>query len=412
MEAMEEALVAIKDLRADFEKGTLTEEKQAKIETVLNSYEEKNAEITKITEQVKAGEEQIAELKASLEEKGVDAGKTRELVEKLEIDLAKQIGIGQKNAKYGESDEYKKFQDYVKRGSDDFTNEEVKAVLRTDSATEGGVLATSEMETQMIKYLTELDEIRGISRVRSIAAKQLTIAVRTGIPIAQYEGEAEEGIDSNSTYGNETLTAFRQTHTIGITRDMLMDSAFDMESEIMMDSAEAFSYGEGRGFLVGSGHKQPYGILTDERVLANSMTSLGEAGVMSPDDPIKVQGELKTGYGGSFILNRRTLADLRLKKSTDGNYLWAPGLNGGSAATIAGASYTIANSMPDIANDSYPLLYGAFRTGYMIIDRTATEVIRDDYTQKKRAIVEFTIHRWNTGKVVVPEAIIPVQINS
>ena len=61
--------------------------------------------------------------------------------------------------------------------------------------------------------------------------------------------------------------------------------------------------------------------------------------------------------------------------------------------------------MPDIASNAYPIAYGDFRTAYLIVDRTAVEMIRDDYTQKKLAIVEFTIHRWNTGKTVMPEAI-------
>jgi HK97 family phage major capsid protein len=109
-------------------------------------------------------------------------------------------------------------------------------------------------------------------------------------------------------------------------------------------------------------------------------------------------------------MNRRTLAKLRRERAggsttTDGPYLWSPALDGPAMSTLGGSPYILANSMPEIGNDALCIAYGDFGIGYLILDRTATEVIRDDFTRKKNAIVEFTIHRWNTGKVVLPESI-------
>ena len=39
-------------------------------------------------------------------------------------------------------------------------------------------------------------------------------------------------------------------------------------------------------------------------------------------------------------------------------------------------------------------------------------VIRDEFTLKKRAIVEFTMNRWNTGQVTLAEAITVLQITA
>ena len=398
---------AVDELRKSVEAGTMTEEKNAKIDVILDSYETKNQEIVKANQQIIAHEENIKSFKSELEEKGVEAGKIREQVEQLELALAKSVS-GPANGNYRDSEEYKAFNSYVVEGEDRISAEH-KAELRTDSATEGGVLVVPEMENMILKQITEIDPIRSIARVRATSSKSLVVPVRTGIPTANYEGEAETSQESTSTYGSETLTAFRLTHTVPITRDMLMDSSFNMESEIISDAAEAFAYGEGNGFVVGSGHKQPEGFMSDTRIAITTGADAG-SGVLSADDFLTLQGQLKTGYNGTFVMNRRTLANLRTQKSTDGNYLFAPGLNGGAPATLAGDPYVIANSMPDIAGTSKPVAYGAFNVGYLIIDRTATEVIRDDYTRKKEAIVEFTIHRWNTGKVVLPEAIKILQL--
>jgi hypothetical protein len=39
-------------------------------------------------------------------------------------------------------------------------------------------------------------------------------------------------------------------------------------------------------------------------------------------------------------------------------------------------------------------------------------VVRDEFTQKKKAIVEFTMNRWNYGQVTLPEAIKLLEIKS
>jgi len=400
---------AVAELHKAIKKGTLTEAKSEKIDIVLDAYETKNQELVAVLSQAKKNEDAVTELKAELEAKGVEAGKTRELVDKLEIALAKSI-TSNDGANHRESPEYKAFERFVMMDADKLTME-IKAELRTDSATEGGVLVTSEMESQIVKAITEIDPIRQIARVRPIAAKSLVVPIETAIPVAQYEGEAELSTESIQAYGSETLTAFRLTHTVPITRDMLMDAAFDMNAEIMDSSARAFAFGEGNGFVVGDGHKVPFGFLSDSRVEQISSLS-DDVGVLQADDIINIQGELKTGYNGTLVMNRRTLAVLRRARSEGhtagvetGGYLWSPALDGPAASTLGGSPYILANSMPDIATDSLSVAYGDFGIGYLIIDRTSTEVIRDDLTRKKEAIVEFTIHRWNTGKVVLPEAI-------
>jgi HK97 family phage major capsid protein len=406
---LQEVSEAFEALKKAVATGTLTEEKSVKIDIVLDAYETKNQELTLATKQVEAHEASITEFKTALEERGVEAGKMREVMDEFQIALAKSITENKKED-YRESIEYKSFESFVIEDADKLSIE-TKAELRTDSATEGGVLVTSEMESMIVKKITEIDGIRQIARVRPIAAKSLVVPIETAIPVAQYEGEAETSPESIQAYGSETLTAYRLTHTVPITRDMLMDAAFDMNAEIMDSSARAFAFGEGNGFVVGDGLKQPHGFLNDTRITqVSSLSSTG--GEITAGDILNIQGELKVGYSGTLVFNRRTLATLRRLRSAahtvnieDGGFLWSPALDGPAMSAIGGSPYILANSMPDLTNDSLSVAYGDFSVGYLIIDRTATEVIRDDLTRKKEAIVEFTIHRWNTGKVILPEAL-------
>lgn len=379
-----DVMTAVKELREEMEKKSPDLGKIELIEKALETQEAKNQEF--VTE-VKAREKQETELK--------------ERIEVMESELAR--GSHQQNKDYKQSEAYKALNHFVKNGAYSLDMEQ-KALLRTDSDVQGGYLVMSEMDNAITKKITEISPIRSIARVRTIGSKSLSVPVRDTIPASAYEGEAELGTDDTATYQNETLTAFRQTVTIPITMDMLMDSSFNMESEMMSDGAESFAQGEGAKFVSGTGFKQPTGFLVDSRVVASARESAA-SGVIGFADVMNLTGDLKTGYNPVYVLNRRTLAYLRTLVGTDGHPIWMPGMNGGVTNTINGFSYIIANDMPDVASNALAIAFGDFARGYTIVDRTGMAVIRDEVTQKRKAIVEFTLQRWNTGQVVLPEAI-------
>lgn len=382
---MADVMSGVKELREEFEKKSPDFEKIGKIEAALEVQEVKNQAL-------------LAENKAS--EKREEEIKER--MDVLESELARAGGAG-KGKNYKDAEEYKAIETYVKQGVFGITPEQ-KATLRTDNDVQGGFLVMAEMDNAITKKITEISNIRSIARVRTIGAKSLSVPVRNTIPVAQYEGETETGPEDTSTYQSETLTAFRQTVTIPITQDMLMDAAFDMEGEIMGDGAESFAQGEGAGFVAGTGFKQPEGFTVDARVVAAARISAVSA-TIGFDDMMNLTGDLKTGYNPVYVFNRRTLAFLRTLKGGDGHPLWQPGMNGVVVNTINGFPYLIAEDMPDIASTSIPVAFGDFTRGYTIVDRTGMAVIRDEVTRKRDAIVEFTLQRWNTGQVTLPEAI-------
>ena len=413
MEMTKEAIgQAFEELKLEVKAGRLESEKLDKINIVLDSWEEKSAKIVELETQETTHATEVKELKAALELKGEEAGQIRTRVDELEAAYARrsEIQSGHVGAdEYKGLDTWQALNEYCRIGDD--VNEEQKALLRTDSAVDGGVLTTTEMDSSITKKIVEIDPLRGICRVRTIASKNIELPIRSSIPVATYEGEAETGADSTSLYENVTVTPYRQTFTVPATKDQLMDAAFDMESEITSDSTEAFAFGEGQGFVTGTGHKMPEGI-TYNAVLQAAALDTTTASILSPEDLILIQGQVKTGYNLRFVLNRRTLATARVMRSdaitaADGKglWMWQPGLDGPASNTLGGLPYILANSMPDIAASAYPIACGDFQRGYTIIDRTGMSIVRDEFTRKKEGIVEFTMQRWNTGMVTLPEAI-------
>ncbi len=411
-ETTEEVMKAVTELREEVEKkGFIDKDKVARLDIVLDGFEGQGQQITTMQQEAKNHEQAIVELKAAnVEYKEADEKRQVELkaqITDLEAEVARGISTSLKNdpEAFKESAEYKTLNLFCKEGDRILFQEEHKALLRTDSGVDGGFLVPTELDNVITKKITEIDPIRSIARVRTINSKSMEMAIRNTIPVATYEGEAETGTDSASTYTSETVTPYRQTHTTPITRDMLMDSAFDMESEIASDAAEAFAYGEGNGFVVGTGHKMPAGFLNNAVIIAATRTGLVSTGVIDAAETILLTGDLKVGYNPMYVMNRRSMAFIRTLKSTTGSFLWQPGMSGPVANTLNGFPYVLANSMPDAAASSKSIAFGDFRKGYTIVDRTGMSVVRDEVTLKKRAIIEFTMNRWNTGLVTLPEAI-------
>lgn len=405
----QEALQIVGEIRKDLEgvrDAALLPEEKTRINKALDEFEDHRQKLVlerKARENVEAT---LVEVKAELEQRKAEGAKAVELkarVEELAGIVAQRAAMqgGDGTKAWKDSPEYKALHVWA-RDPREFTAEH-KNLLRTDIDTAGGFLVPTELDTELRKKIVELDPVRSICRVRSMAVKTMEIAIRNTIPVAYYEGEAEAAQKDKSTYSNVSVTAHRQAITLPVTVDQLMNAAFDVESEMGADAALAFATGEGNNFVNGDGVKKPEGFMQHSAIVAS--TQLGTHDNIAAD-LIKITGTLKIGYDPMFAMHRTTLANLRGQRDTNGQFLWSPGMNGPVQNTIAGYGYILLASMsPYITIGGKPFAFGDFRRGFEVYDRTGMGVIRDDVTRKDEAIVEFAFRRWNTSKVILPEAI-------
>lgn len=391
----DDAILAVKALREAVEKyGADSAQYKQMVDATAQALEKQEKSSQELTAKF------AEEVKANLEMK--------ERVDELELALSRKGAPGDS---YKDRPEYKALESILSKGESHASMEQ-KATLRTDNSVQGGYLTMPEMDNMIIKAITEISPVRQVARVRTVSNKTLAIPTRTGIPTANYEGEAETGDESNSTYGQETLTTYRLSVTVPYTMDLLMDSAFDLESEITGDVAESFAFREGNRFVLGSGAKQPEGFLTNPTVAAN-FRETANSGTIVGDDILLLTGDLKVGYNPMFAFNRQTLAFLRtLKGSTNDHYLWQVGIGPNQPNTLGGDPYIVMQDMPSIAASALSVVYADFARGYTITDRTGLVVVRDELTRKKAAIVELTFHRWNHGQVVLAEAFKALKIKA
>jgi len=364
------------------ESSAYNEEKLAKLEAKLDSFEEVNQKLT-LAEQ--------------------NAEQIKEQVSKIETMVTRpDSGFESKQV-----DEYlNAFDRYCRKGLDGLQPDEKKALTVSNDST-GGYLAPPEYVRELLKTITEISPIRTIARVRSTGARSIQIPKRDGQFSAQWVSES--GTRSETTgysVGLEELPAHEMYALVDISEQDLEDTVFDLEAEMQSEFAEQFAKAEGTAFVSGDSVGKPHGFMDHSGV---GHVNSGTADAVTADGLISLVHNIKSDYtrNGTFVFNRATLASIRKLKDTAGQYVFQTGmmLGGNMVNTILGHPYVEATDMPSEAANTFPVAFGDFRRAYMIVDRVNLAVLRDPFTQATTGNVRYIARKRVGGQVVQKEAI-------
>lgn len=309
--------------------------------------------------------------------------------------------------------ELKEFSKWMRFGLEKkglFTEQEEK-LLRTDDNINGGFLAPDEFLAIILKKIVEISPVRSVARVMKVSANAVQMPTRETLVDAAYVGEAVQAAESNSTYGLETLNLTALVAATRATNQMLMDPNFDLENQMQQDVAQAIAKVSGEKFVRGTGVTQPEGFMTNTKV---AEIVSGVANDISGDALIELTGELASGQNPIFAFNRRTKAVIRSLKDSAGAFLFHldTGLQTGLGSSIVGFPFIEMIDMDDVAVDTFPIIFGDFDRGYLIIDGTSLQLIRDINTEARSNIILFVWTVFNGGQVVLPDAFLKMKVST
>jgi HK97 family phage major capsid protein len=292
-------------------------------------------------------------------------------------------------AGFGAGDEYKDaFAAYVKRG-------EEKA-LSVGSNADGGYLVPVETDTEITRLMTAISPIRSLASVRKVSnatyKKPVTTAGLATGWVAETASRPQTDSQSIDALNFPTAELYAMP---AATAQFLDDAAVDVGQWIADEVNAAFAQQEGTAFVNGNGTNKPKGFLAETTVAEASWAwgklgyvTTGVSGALPASDQsdvlIDLVYALKAGYrqNASFVMNRKTQAVLRKLKDDAGNYLWQPAASADGKATLMGFPLVEAEDMPDIAANSLSIAFGDFSRGYLVVDRTGVNVLRDPYSAK------------------------------
>jgi HK97 family phage major capsid protein len=307
----------------------------------------------------------------------------------------------------GEVSEQKQaFMAYMRKGEAGLTPEQFKTMTVADSTDAGYLAVPNEVLREITKNITEFSPIRSVARVITAGAT-VEVPKRTAATTAAWVAEVGTRTEE-TTYkvGRDIIPNHEMNVYFKASSQMLEDSAFNLEAEMNSEVAEAAALKEGTAFVSGTGILQPEGFLGNATVLA-AYVFQGETSTVTTGVGIKkCYFGLKTTYANnaSWCMSRATMASVAALVGGDGQYLLGY-LGDTPGWTLMGRPVLNCVDMPAIGAGTYPIAFGDFKSGYMIVDRLGMTVIRDPYTSKSTGIVEFMFRRRVGAAVIKPEAI-------
>lgn len=282
----------------------------------------------------------------------------------------------------------------------------------------GGYFVPSELSAQIADQLIEVSPVRGVCRVDRISTADY------GIPVNRRGA-------SSGWAGTETTTRLvTDTPLIAMVKPpvhelwatamasqwVIDDSAYNIADFVLRNIVDEFAFQEGVAFISADGVGKPKGFLTQPVSADGDATrpfatlqyvNSGAANGLTPDGLVDLAYLLKPAYRQgekvAWMMNSTTASVIRKMKSGDGSWLWQPSMTAGQPAQLLGFDVVEAESMPAATAGNFPVAFGNWRRGFVIVDRTNDRIIRDDVTVKGSVI--FYISRRLGGNVLDSNAI-------
>ena len=282
----------------------------------------------------------------------------------------------------------------------DLRDLEVKAALSTDSDPDGGYLVPEEMSNEIDRVTGTVSAMRDAATVMTIGTDTYKKLHNIGGTGSGWVGEKDARPETTTSQLVELVFNMMELYANPATTQKTLDDArLDIEQWLANEVSTEFAEQEGAAFIAGDGVNKPRGILAYGTVANSSwawgkigFTVTGKAdGFLAPTASVSPADALYDAYyglkpsfrnGAEWIMSDATMGTVRKFKDADGQNLWQPPSGTAELATILGKPVRSDDNMPAIAAGKFPIGFGNFKRGYLIVDRFGIRVLRDPYTNK------------------------------
>lgn len=316
------------------------------------------------------------------------------------------------------------FFDYMRKGGMGgaeaalFEAERKAADTRVATPASGGYALPKEIADQLNKQLVDISPIRGIARTVTVSTPDYHELVDLNGFGTEWLGEVATHNQTNTPDLADVVPTFGELSAKPqATRQSISDLMFDVEAWLIDRGAEAMAKAEGVAFISGDGTNKPTGFLTGTPVAtADSGRAFGvlqyiasgQAATLAtaPFDTLKdMMYGLKAGHRqrASWVLNSLLLASHAKVKDTTGQYILTPAVREGDPDLLLGKPIVVAEDMPNVAANAFPIAFGDFKAGYLIADVGSYWLLRDEITQP--GYIKFPMSKRVGGKILDSNAI-------
>ena len=302
----------------------------------------------------------------------------------------------------------------TKRGTDEYKNaflsvmrdgedpRKFKNELSVGTDAQGGYLVPDEYERKLIEGLQDVNIMRRLANTIHTSNGDRIIPIVASRGSANWMTEGATFTESDVTFDQITLSAYKLGTAIKITDELLTDSVFNMDSFIADEFSRRVGAAEEEAFISGDGSGKPSGVLTG----GTAAITAASATAITADEIIDLIYKLRAPYRprASFLMNDTTIKNIRKLKDSTGQYLWQPSLVVGNPDRLFGYPIYTSPFMPEIATGRKSVAFGDYKY-YWIADRQGRVFRRLNELYATSGMVGFLIYERLDAKVILPEAI-------
>ena len=234
--------------------------------------------------------------------------------------------------------------------------------LTTDTNVTGGYLLPADFEAKLLDAVSRAGVLRGL-------CTEITTERDTFLPIVNGYGKpawVPEGGKLplvKDQFERVSLHPHTLAATIRVTRELLKDSAVDIEKYLADTFAQRLTEAEEEAFITGDGINKPTGLIQQAAVGCETQM----AGSITLDDILNLIFSVPEKYrrNGVLLMNDATLLHLYRLCAVQGTNLWFGKINDGKDDTFFGMRIARCAAMPDMNAGNAPILFGDFRQAFI-----------------------------------------------
>ena len=353
-----------------------------------------------------------------MEQEVMDLGKQIDRLERqaaIDAELAKATstpitnqpnGKADGDSKQGRaSDEYKRA---FWNGMRNKMSYEVQNALSIGTDSEGGYLVPDEYEKKLVEALEDEVFFRSLANVIKTSSGDRKIPIVTSKGEAAWIDEGGQFPESDDSFGQTSIGAYKLATMIKISDELLNDSVFNIENYISKEFARRIGTKEEEAFFVGDGKGKPEGLFgsADLGVTAATVN-------ITFDDVMDLFYSLRAPYRkkATWLLNDSTVKAIRKLKDGNGNYIWQPSVRDGEPDRILNRPYRTSIYVPELAAGNRVMAFGDY-SYYWIADRQGRSFKRLNELYATTGQVGFLACERVDGKLILSEAVKTLEIKA
>ncbi|MCI5078249.1 phage major capsid protein [Oricola sp.] len=275
--------------------------------------------------------------------------------------------------------------------------------MSTGEDANGGFLVLPAMSDSMTTKIWDQSAMRRLARIVTIesgdAWEEVIDHDEAG---AEWVGETAARNATDTPRLGKLIVPLHELHASPKTTQKLLDTSFFNIGEwLEAKITDKFGRSEGVAYISGDGILKPNGVLSGTPVTTGDATrawgtlqyfATGAAAGFASSSPADALRDMVWGLrapyrrGAVWLMNSNTASKIDKFKDGDGNYIWRMGMTAGAPPSLLGYPVEFDENMPDVGAGEFPIAFGNFALGYVIVELASIQVLRDPFTNKPNVI--------------------------